>query len=190
MTLPAAENPFRVERIHALPYWDPQLDRNALAARVATPGFRGALVGPHGHGKTTLLHELGAQLRAAGHETHFACVGDAAREENALSVRPEAIFLLDGTERLSGLAWQRLRWRLRAARGVLITAHAPGRLPTLHTCNTSVATVEYLLRALAPPNLDNLLSRAPSLYATHGGDCRAILFALYDEYAGRSGNAL
>jgi molybdopterin-guanine dinucleotide biosynthesis protein len=178
--LPAAENPFRVERMHALPYWEPGLDHAALLARAERMGWRGALVGPHGNGKTTLLLELATALRDRGMSTAYHCIG-----EGPIQPRADTILLVDGAERLAEPAWLLFRWRMRGARGLLITAHAEGRLPTLRRCQCTPATVAHVLAALDPPEADTLRARAPELFERYRGDCRRIVQALYDECAGR-----
>ena len=185
MGVSARENPFRVERLHGVRYWEPGLTLDALADRAETQQWRCALVGGHGQGKTTLMLELGEHLAARGLPVQSAQVGDESHWENNVSPDPATIYLLDGAERLSPTAWLAFRWRMRAAKGMIITAHAPGRLPTLHTCRSTPETVSHLLRALEPPDLDALLARSSMLHLQHAGDCRVILFALYDEFAGR-----
>jgi len=180
----AGENPFRVERLHSVPYWDPGLDWEALVGRVAQPGLRGALVGPHGHGKTTLLLELGERLAAQGVASRYVRVGDEDHAERGLRPDPGVVYLIDGTDIIGRGAWWRLRWQLRRARGLIITVHRPGRLPTLHESRATPETLEHLLHALVPEDLAALRARIPGIFAAHGGDCRAMLFALYDEYAG------
>lgn len=178
--LAAGENPFRVERMHALPYWEPGLDRDALLARAEALRWRCALVGPHGHGKTTLLLELATELQARGIKTAYHCAGG-----EAIAPCADTLLLIDGAERLSWAAWSLFRWRMRGARGLLITAHAEGRLPTLHRCRCTPETVAHVLAALDPPQADTLRARAPGLFERYGGDCRRIVQALYDEYSGR-----
>lgn len=186
MELSAGENPFRVERLHGIRYWEPGLGPEVLVDRAEAMGWRGALVGKHGTGKTTLLLEIGAELARRGLPSQYVCVGDEAHAERSLAPVPGTIYLVDGVERLSPTGWFVFRWRMRSARGLIITAHHPGRLPILHLCRPTTETVAHLLRALDPPGLDALLVRAPRLLADYKGDCRAILLALYDEFAGRS----
>lgn len=188
MGVPAGENPFRVERLHGVPYWEPGCDLDALAARAESLDWRCAIVGKHGNGKTTLLLELGERLAGRGIAVEQACVGDEARWESSVVPQSDTVYLLDGVERLSATAWMAFRWHMRSAKGMIITAHSPGRLPTLHTCRTTPETVVHLLTALNPPGLEALVQRATVLHLDHAGDCRAILFALYDEFAGRTGN--
>ena len=182
----AAANPFRVEQLHRVPYWDPALDWERLLAKIESRRCRGAIVGPHGHGKTTLLLELARRLQQAGHAVAHHTLGDADRVEASLVADPATIYLLDGAERLGPLRWRAFRWRMRAARGIIITAHRPGRLPTLHHCVTTPGTVAHLVQQLAPAHALALAPRIPRLHEQHQGDCRRILFQLYDEFAVRT----
>ena len=186
MGLTAAENPFRVERLHGVRYWEPGFSVEALAERAAGMDWRGAIVGPHGNGKTTLLLELGKALAARGLAVQHASIGDDQHWESQVAPDPGTVYLLDGAERLSPAAWLAFRWRMRPAKGMIITAHSPGRMPTLHTCRTTPETLAHLLRALDPPGLEALLPRAAVLHLQHKGDCRAVLFHLYDDFAGRN----
>jgi len=180
----AAENPFRVERLHAVVYWDPSLDWETLCAAAERPGVRGALVGPHGNGKTTLLLELGQRLAARGIATRYVRVGAHDHAERRLRADPNVVFLVDGTEALSVWARWKLRAQLRRARGLVLTLHRPGRIPTLHRCASSTSTLEHLLQQLVPEDLEALRPRISAIYSRHHGDVRAMLFALYDEYGG------
>ena len=69
------------------------------------------------------------------------------------------------------------------ARGLVITTHAPGRLPTLYTCETSRETLDALLGQLVPGCDDALREQAHGLYALHGGNLREVFFGLYEAYA-------
>ena len=185
MGVHAGDNPFRVERMHGIPYWDPALDWEQLLTRLEALGWRASLVGKHGQGKTTLLLELGERLKAQGHATEHIVVGDENRVQSTLEPRGDTIYLIDGVERLEPMAWLAFRWRLREAKGAVITAHHPGRMPTLHLCRSTPATIAYLLRELVPEEAETLSERIPRFFDEYRGDCRKVLFALYDEYAGR-----
>src|SRR5688500_1096998 len=51
-------NPFRAQRIDALSYRLQDMTWEELLVRLARLKFRGAITGPHGHGKSTLLDAL------------------------------------------------------------------------------------------------------------------------------------
>ncbi len=62
----ARDNPFAVQRVLTIRYRFLDGSWGDLLERLAALGFRAALVGPHGHGKTTLLEDLGARLDGRG----------------------------------------------------------------------------------------------------------------------------
>ena len=70
--LRARDNPFAVQRVHAIRYRLAGITWEELLERLAALGFRAALVGPHGHGKTTLLEDLGARLAEEGFRVRAA----------------------------------------------------------------------------------------------------------------------
>ena len=189
MSVVAAENPFRVGRMHSLSFLDPRLDWGKLLDRFEGLGYRGAIVGAHGHGKSTLLGELAGRLEEKGFRTHRlflnnelrvpVAVGDATLPED---YSKRDIVLLDGAERLGALGWRRFLWQVRGARGLVITTHAPRRLPTLYTCETSPETLDALLEQLVPGYEDGLREQAHELYAQHGGNVREVFFGLYEAY--------
>jgi ABC-type hemin transport system ATPase subunit len=61
----ACDNPFRVQRLGALAYRLAGTTWEELLKRAERLGFRAAIVGPEGHGKSTLLAEIGARIAAA-----------------------------------------------------------------------------------------------------------------------------
>src|SRR4051812_12242240 len=62
----ASQNPFRTQRLHTLNYQVHDCSWNELLQRFSESEFRGAIVGRHGSGKTTLTLELARRLRDAG----------------------------------------------------------------------------------------------------------------------------
>lgn len=196
MPLSAAENPFRITRIHGLPYQEPGLHLNLLMDRFEAMGREGGIVGSHGNGKTTLLRALGDGLAQEGLRPRYLHVRDgferpgrAAFRRTVRRLGPGDVLLLDGAEQLPWLTWRAvLRQVRRRAGGILITTHKPGRLPTLHTCATSPATLAELVGQLLPGASDAVLAEARQLHAMHGGDIREVFLALYDQCAaGRHG---
>ncbi|MBI5850577.1 MAG: hypothetical protein HZB39_05990 [Planctomycetes bacterium] len=135
----ARENPFRVERLHALRFrYPPGDDHEALLARVMEHGGRGAIVGPHGSGKTTLMLELAEHLRADGRRVRELRIGveqhrlsEVERRTLCDALGPRDAFLFDGAGHLTPWSWWCLRRALRAAGLVIVTAHRAGRLPTV-----------------------------------------------------------
>ena len=140
--------------------------------------FRAALVGPHGHGKTTLLEELAPRLTARGFRVRTVTLRQEERRVDWKRLRglgPDDILFLDGIELLDRLAWLRVRFRCRRAGGLIITSHRPGRLPTLLECGTTPELLAGLVRELTGEELDT-----GELFARHGGNLRLVFWNLYD----------
>ena len=140
----AADNPFTVQKLGRLRYRLDGLSWEALLDRLALLRYRAAIVGPHGHGKTTLLKELAPRLEERGFRIRCLMLHEGerrlGRDRRKILFRdlaPHDLLCVDGAEQLGRWAWQALRWRSRAAGGLLITAHRPGLLPTLVTCETT-----------------------------------------------------
>ena len=73
---------------------------------------------------------------------------------------------------------------MRAAGQVLVSAHQPTWLPTLHVHQTSPDLVETLVAELLDPERARALRpRTDALFRSCGGNVRAILGALYDDCA-------
>jgi len=80
------------------------------------------------------------------------------------------------------LEWRRLRRGARPAGILVITTHREGRLPTLHSCATSVDLIAELAAELvAPGRLDSVCFA--DLFWRHQGNVRTALRALYDRFA-------
>jgi hypothetical protein len=187
--VPADANPFRVTRIESLPYRAPGFSWDAFLGHLETHAYRGAIVGPHGSGKTTLLLETQRCLRDRGISVTYGFLNEQTRRKGraactALSAVPDdTIFFLDGAEQLDPLAWRWLLWKARRLRGLVITAHQPGRLPTLYQTHASETMLRELLNALVPDEVDDYWPRARDQFHQRGGNVREVFFALYDDCA-------
>lgn len=186
----AADNPFRVQRIHALSYRAPDFDRDALLTRLEALDYRAAVVGPHGHGKSTLLNELAEALAARGWTCHrlFSNTEKCGVPPDFYagivpSLGRHDIVLHDGADLLNLAQWTRFSRAVRKAGGLVITSHRKGRLPTLFECRTSEPLMLELLAELAPGDADQLAPHAKVLLEEHRGDLREVFLALYDLYA-------
>jgi hypothetical protein len=186
--LRARDNPFAVERLHALRFRGPTATE--LWTRALTHGGRGALVGAEGAGKTTLLLELAAHLRGLCYRTIWIQLrrdarGLTAEHRGALtSLGARDVVFVDGADLLSYRDRGWLVRRAAAAAGVLGTLHAPGWLPTVAALSTTPALLDELVldltgRAMEPGDRD-------ALFARHRGNVRTALFELYDRAATRT----
>ena len=135
---PAHENPFRTSRLLELPvHWGGKTPESLLA-RWHAAGRRGALVGPHGTGKTTRLRALAEHLAGEGwrivwvqwHDDRATTPVDWRAALASADARTVAC--LDGSENLGLLAAYQLRRYINRAGGVLATRHrASPFIPTL-----------------------------------------------------------
>jgi hypothetical protein len=187
----AGDNPFTVQKLRRIRYRLSGQSWEDLLKRLADLDWRAAIVGPHGHGKTTLLEDLVPHLEARGFRVRSVLLhtGDRRLSSERKEVlfrdlEPRDILCVDGAEQLGRWAWLALRWRSRAAGGLLITSHRPGLLPTLLDCETSPELLEGIGRDLlgeeAGPRPD-----AEALLARHGGNVREALWELYDLWGHR-----
>jgi hypothetical protein len=189
------DNPFAAQRLGALRYRLAGQSWEELLARLEGLGFRAAIVGGEGRGKTTLLAELGERLAERGFRLRrarlaLACRRLSAAEEELLltGLSTADLLLVDSADQLSSRAWARLARRARPAGGLVVTAHRAGLLPTLVEATGSPALLaelvrELLARAVAAPGVE--LPPAEELFARHAGNLRDALLELYDRCAGR-----
>jgi ABC-type branched-subunit amino acid transport system ATPase component len=182
-----ADNPFASRRIDGLHYRFRRGDINDIKAALARHGNRGAIVGPHGRGKTTLLDALAGHLE--GEIIRVSLRSDTRRPlSQALASLPAAVrdihaVLLDGAEQLGRWSWRRVHHRIRKAGAIIITSHRPGRLPTIHRCTTDPALLAELVAELAPEMVGAV--DLEDLFRRHGGNIRLCFRDLYDLWAGR-----
>jgi len=187
----ARDNPFAVQRLHAVSYRLSGTTWEELMERLAARRFRAALVGPHGRGKTTLLEELARRLAERGLRTRMVTLHEGDRRLSAAQratlfrdLMPADILFLDGAEQLGRLAWLEVQMRSRAAGGLVITSHRPGLLPTLHECHTTPELLAGIVEDLAGVEEARHLPAAGELLVRHGGNVRDALRELYDLCAG------
>jgi energy-coupling factor transporter ATP-binding protein EcfA2 len=180
-----AENPFRSERLDALEYRLRGESWEAALARLAALDYRASVVGPRGHGKTTLLDALARRLRARGHDVVRGRVESADWSPRAARGRT---FLLDGTETLGRWRWRRLLAWLATARGLVVSRHVPGGLPLWIRCETDPALLAGIFAELVHGDparaLDASELRAlDALWQRHAGNLRSCLLDLYERFA-------
>lgn len=150
----ARENPFRTSRLLALPVHWGDATPEALLARWHATGRRGALVGPHGTGKTSCLRALAARLAADGWRIVWVQWHDDGTTTPAdwraalASADARTLVCLDGSENLGLLAAYRLYRYTRRAGGVLATRHRVSpilRTLALHRPDVEVFAAHVLL---------------------------------------------
>jgi hypothetical protein len=187
--VPADQNPFASRYLDSLPYQflDTQISLESLLTRWQQMGHRAAIVGPCGHGKSTLLDNLQILLHGKGYTTTRIKL---SRGEWRLSqdhhdqilnaIQNQRILLLDGVEQLPWPYWTWLKtFGWPSSFQLLIASHVKGRLPTLIETKTSPALLGCLIERLFPSS-DMTDSEIAVLFNKHHGDIRMALLELYD----------
>jgi hypothetical protein len=187
----ARDNPFRTDRVLEVRYrllhgtWD------ELLSKLEALRYRAAIVGPQGSGKTTLLEDLSPRLQARGYtvrelrlDTGTPRFAPGFLDRFVPSLAPRDVILFDGAEQLGAFAWRSFERRTRAAAGLVLTLHRPGRLPTLVETSTSPELLASLVEQILGDEAGEVREILPELYARHGGNLRDALRELYDRYAG------
>lgn len=163
-----------------------------LLDKLRDRAWRGQILGPHGTGKSTLLHSLAPLLKEQGRTLVWFTQNQGARSLAVTSAQAKmwtatAQVIVDGYEQLG--YWT--RWWLndackRAGAGLLVTTHADVGLPTLFTTAPTDEQVQVLVRELLEGDDVKIRPDDVSLcYQTHAGNVRETLFALYDLYERR-----
>lgn len=185
----ARDNPFAAQRIERLPFRFPAGDDwDTLLARLEAVAWRGAIVGAHGTGKTTLLEQLAPRLAGRGFTPHLLTLRAASTSADketllaAAALRAPDFILLDGAEQLTTRQWLTFQNTTHAAAGCVITLHREGRLPTVLQSEPSPALLDDLTHELADASLPE--GEARRLFIRHRGNLRECLRELYDRWAG------
>lgn len=183
----AKDNPFASERVTALSFvCSGETGHDALWEQLEALGWRGAIVGPCGTGKTTLLEGTQRTLAARGFE---AKLWRLDRQERRLSrdfwecsFGSNDALLVDGVEQLAAWEWLRLRRHARGAGAFVVTSHRANSLPVWLRTTTSPTLLQQLVRDLGERLSDDA---AHALWRRHNGNLRLALWQLYDEYTQR-----
>ena len=181
----ARNNPFATERIEALLPFEPTWIGESwprIFDRLDRLEWRGAVVGPHGSGKTTFLETLAKRLLERKEEVVPLFLNRQARAidpEFFDSLTDRSIILFDGAEQLGRISWRRFLRRTRHTRGLIVTTHRPGRLPTVLETETDQTVLQKCLRILADDHTLNARELS-DLFHRHHGNIRHALLECYD----------
>lgn len=189
-------NPFatRFTRPGVLPPLGPDgrpRDLRGLLATLARAGGCGAIEGPHGTGKSTMLSALAGILRDEGLLAAALRVRTPRDVPAVLATiaaaGPGRTVLVDGWEGLgrTGALLARLLARLRSC-GLLVTSHRPVGMPVVVRCGSTPALLAAIVDRL--PDHGGAITTADVEQAFHGhaGNLRDALFDLYDRFERRS----
>jgi len=161
-----------------------------LLDRLRRLGYRGAIVGSNGTGKTTLLEDLEPALDALGFEVKRLRLDDLTKcfprgflPRFFAELKGREVILFDGAEQMSRLDWHRFKLRSKKAGGLVITSHRPGMLPTLKECVTCPELLNEIITELLGAEPVTTHVAAIALYQEHNGNLRDALREMYDLYA-------
>lgn len=193
----ARDNPLRSERVERLLPFQPQwlgTDWDEIMDRLRRLSWRGAVVGPHGSGKSTMLRGLAERLRQLGdwppaHSLQLGAEPERrlARDQLAAllaAARRGEFLMIDGAEQIGPFTWCRIRRAARSAVGLVITSHRRGRLPLLLATSTSPVTLERCLQRLLPGEPPPFSpEQVRELWRRHRGNVREALWEAYNRIA-------
>ncbi|XAL98484.1 hypothetical protein OT109_12955 [Phycisphaeraceae bacterium D3-23] len=182
------DNPFRAQRLDALRYAEDGVVVDEVVEKLRQKCYRGALVGPHGTGKTTLLREVGDRLIGEGLSPMPLFINSDERGtlprhwRSAIRMAGHGdALLLDGYDLLP--LWARA-WVLHASRGasaVVVTSHRRCVWKTVAKTTSSPAVLRRLVSELTEED-DAALIDCDALWHKHQGNLRDALRELYDRH--------
>ncbi|MEL7087790.1 MAG: hypothetical protein AAGL98_05010 [Planctomycetota bacterium] len=187
------DNPFRSACVDALDFVPIDADGgwSAIGRRLHKLGFRGAVIGPHGHGKTTVLQRLADHVTLPGTarggrvsprwiQVRPGDPGRVAELRHAVAEH-DTLLMVDGYDLLGPVD----RWAVRRRRRpVLVTSHGRTLLPTLLQCRTSPELLGRLIDRLSPTIHGRLdPPQIAALHRRHRGNLRDAFRELYDRVA-------
>ncbi len=186
----AHENPFATDRVEKLlsfrPAWSAmtwdQLDKTWQQA-----GYRGAITGRHGAGKTTLISAWKYRLAKRGTDYLELFLN---REAQSLSNTEWArlddpsiahhVVILDGDEQLGYFDRRRFYRLTQQAKGLIVTRHRQNHLNTLAHLNPSIDILKQCVRELSSEHYPALEPHFPTWWKSKKGNIREILLECYD----------
>jgi energy-coupling factor transporter ATP-binding protein EcfA2 len=160
-----------------------------LVEKLAKRKWRGTILGPHGSGKSTLLEALKPAIVATGRHIQAISLHNGQRRlpshfSAASASAANSVVIIDGYEQLGWVSRLQLWFRCRSAdAGLLVTSHAPVRIPTLIRLAPDRELVEQLISDLCRKVSTNITpADIAASHACHGSNVREILFDLYDRH--------
>jgi len=172
----ARENPFSSSRILKVRYIPQATDFDQLISRLKALHYRAAIVGPEGSGKTTLLEDLSRRFPPI---RWFSLTLDLPVPR--FNFDPDDFVFVDGAGLLNRSEWKHL---LRIpCKGLVVTMHQQGQLPTLIECATNLDLLVEITRRLIGDQTELLPGVLSVLYQRHNGNLRDVLRELYDMWA-------
>jgi hypothetical protein len=185
------ENPFstRFTRPGVIPFvFSSGVTVEGLVDQLAVRSWQGQIIGPHGSGKTSLLHAIVPEIERRGRRITWITLRDGQRSLPAGSIPsssdPPLLLIVDGYEQLSWWSRWLLQWRCqRRGCGLLITSHADVGLPTLCKLEPELQILQFLAAQLAVEFEWAMAEQdLRDLFEHNRQNIRDSLFELYDRY--------
>jgi len=187
--LKARDNPFASHRLHKLNYRLPGISWDEIIDKLRGLGFRAAVVGDEGTGKTTFVRELAQRLRANGYcvqmrRLSFGVPVPRVFFRQLSSVPDSTVIILDGADLLPTVAWYYIKYVVGRNKRLIIASHRQGLLPTLIHSRGSQVVLRELLSELIGPCPEHIQHNSLQLLQRHNGDMRKVFRDLYDACSG------
>ena len=187
-------NPFatRFIRPGAIPFHSANNAVNEIGRQLAQQAWRGAIVGPHGVGKSTLLATLESQWALWNRQSfHWQLSRTKLVDLVRLPLTRHTQVIVDGYAQLPWWTrWRLEKWIEAREAGLLVTAHHPPRsLPVTYRCEGSLAATRAIVRhLLASASSPQAISEADLAhhFAASDGNVRETLLRLFDLYRTRT----
>ncbi len=182
---PARNNPFATEHLQKIRYRFSDESLAELLCHFDTLGKQAAIVGPQGHGKTTLQKELASAMVPSQTQWVKLREGDRIIPQSILhevfsKTGTSDLICVDGAEQLSWWNWKKFLRQLGKDQRCLITSHRQGLLPTLINCKTSVSLLADLVTELTSTPDAAQQKELELIFIKHRGDIRQSIRELYD----------
>lgn len=180
----ARNNPFATTRLEALEYRFENDSWDSFLGRLRSMNYQGAIVGPEGVGKTTLLLELERKLQEEGQNPLLLRLSGGKRNLPAsfwlCKKQSASVVLVDSVENLAWWQFQLLKLKCKIhSLGLIVTAHKEGLLPTLIRCRTSFDLFADMAENLAGLNLERRVLE--KIYSRCQGNVRLAFLELYTD---------
>ncbi|MFZ5805782.1 MAG: hypothetical protein ACOY3I_01050 [Verrucomicrobiota bacterium] len=184
----ARQNPFRLEKLCQVRLRLPCGEIDDVIQRWQAFQWRGAIIGPHGSGKTRLLDAIQKHMHQSGVPTLKIFLNDRNKKIPwaQMLFSPNSVVFIDGAEQIGGKQWKILAWFLRRNRGVLITSHQEGRFSTVIQMTPSLNLLKEIVKELSGTETFFDEDDFEFLFEKHHGNVREALRECYDLFSNKA----